>query len=604
MINSYEFYNQLRDRIRLSDVVRQRLSLAKKGKEYLGLCPFHHEKTPSFTVNDIKRFYHCFGCGAHGDVIKFVSEINSLSYRDAAIKLARDNGIEPPKMSSAQKKEYEYSEQLYKVMDLAADFYLSCVTKEVRDYLATRGIDEQTRKRAAIGYAPSKSGELLKFFEQKGVPPKLLVDCGLLGKKEDGRLYELLIGRVVFPIRNVYNKIVGFGGRVIGSGLPKYINSPETPIFKKSEVMYGENIAATSAYQKKYSIVVEGYMDVIALNKAGVREVVASLGTAVNEKHLQKLWRFGDEVIVCLDGDSAGERASNRLLEIALPLIGVNKRISFVKLPAGKDPDDIINQHGVDYFYKLIAGRLELSEFIWRLEYSGKNFASPENRAQLEANLNEYCTKIDDRMIASNYRRYFKEQLWQNVFSYKKPASYSLKDLRNQVAQGSVDIDLASLNNYSESEILEKAICVFLVKYPQILKNEILLNHLEDMALASEELSDFKEWLLNQAQEKGELDAEMIGEIVKTTRFYSIFLLLSDPEKNFLDSGFLVKNQDRAEQIFDLLLKKCYLLALKNEYSLIMRSNVEDKESKMKSFLHEIAIVNDEIRKLNEIFTD
>ena len=462
MIIPVEFYNYLREQIRTSDIVKQKVSLTKKGNEYLGICPFHSEKTPSFTVNDAKRFYHCFGCGVHGDIIKFVAETTGLSYKEAAIKIAQENSIELPKMSADQQKEYDEADQIYNVLELASAYFTDQINKEVEGYLLARGITKNIKEQFSIGYAPGK-GLLIKYFEKKSIPLKILLSSGLVGKKEDGKIYEVFNNRIIFPIRNTYNRIVGFGGRVIGDGMPKYINSPETLVFKKSETMYGENTAISASYKKNYSIVVEGYMDVIALHQAGINEAVASLGTSVTEKHLQKLWRSGEEIIICLDGDNAGQRASRRLIDIALPMIAYDKKISFVILPNSKDPDEVIKSEGIELFNKLLAERINLSEAIWLSEYGGKTFSSAESKAVLENTLDTVCLQIKDKVLSANFRRYFKEQMWQKLYN-KKGARNGLKKNNKTYIGSNGD------KEYTEMEVLELSLCSFIIKFPGLLK--------------------------------------------------------------------------------------------------------------------------------------
>lgn len=227
-----QFYDSLRNVIHLSDVVKAKVNLTRKGGEYSGLCPFHPEKTPSFTVSDAKKFYHCFGCGAHGDAIKFTCETFGLSYQDAAIKLAGDYGIELPKLTKEQERIYEESDEIYNILELALEFFKSSHTSQSLNYLNHRGIDSKVINSFSIGFAPS-GGKLQQFFESKSIPLKNLVKAGLAGKRDDGKIYEIFHDRIMFPIKNIYNKIIGFGGRVLGDGLPKYINSPETLVFKK-----------------------------------------------------------------------------------------------------------------------------------------------------------------------------------------------------------------------------------------------------------------------------------------------------------------------------------------------------------------------------------
>lgn len=594
MIIPVEFYNYLRSQLRASDIVKQKVALTRKGNEYLGICPFHSEKTPSFTVNDAKRFYHCFGCGAHGDIIKFVAETTGLSYKEAAIKIAQENSIDLPKMTAAQKEEYDEAEQIYNVLELASAYFTDQINAVVEEYLLARGIDKNITDQFSIGYAPGK-GLLIKHFEAKSIPLKILLNSGLVGKKEDGKIYEIFNNRIIFPIRNTYNRIVGFGGRALGDSMPKYINSPETLVFKKSDTMYGENIAISAAYKKNYSIVVEGYMDVIALHKVGINEAVASLGTSVTEKHLQKLWRSGEEIIICLDGDSAGQRASRRVIDIALPMVAHDKKISFIMLPGSKDPDEVIKSEGSEFFNRLLAERINLSEAIWLNEYKGKNFSSAESRAVLENQLEAVCLQIKDKVLLANFRRYFKDQLWQNLYS-KKGVSKELKKNNKTYIRNNGE------KEYTEIEIIELSLCSFIIKFPNLLKIARIKEFVSDLTLLCPDLNEFKEWYISQIDKYDDINENKTKGLAEKTGFYSIFLVLSDPKKIFLDSIFIEKNKANCELIFDFLTKKYYLLSLKQEYINIINSNKEEVRLKASSYLKEIQKTHDQLNKLSEFF--
>ena len=594
MIIPVEFYNYLRSQLRASDIVKQKVALTRKGNEYLGICPFHSEKTPSFTVNDAKRFYHCFGCGAHGDIIKFVAETTGLSYKEAAIKIAQENSIDLPKMTAAQKEEYDEAEQIYNVLELASAYFTDQINAVVEEYLLARGIDKNITDQFSIGYAPGK-GLLIKHFEAKSIPLKILLNSGLVGKKEDGKIYEIFNNRIIFPIRNTYNRIVGFGGRALGDSMPKYINSPETLVFKKSDTMYGENIAISAAYKKNYSIVVEGYMDVIALHKVGINEAVASLGTSVTEKHLQKLWRSGEESIICLDGDSAGQRASRRVIDIALPMVAHDKKISFIMLPGSKDPDEVIKSEGSEFFNRLLVERINLSEAIWLNEYKGKNFSSAESRAVLENQLEAVCLQMKDKVLLANFRRYFKDQLWQNLYS-KKGVSKELKKNNKTYIRNNGE------KEYTEIEIIELSLCSFIIKFPNLLKIARIKEFVSDLTLLCPDLNEFKEWYISQIDKYDDINENKTKGLAEKTGFYSIFLVLSDPKKIFLDSIFIEKNKANCELIFDFLTKKYYLLSLKQEYINIINSNKEEVRLKASSYLKEIQKTHDQLNKLSEFF--
>ena len=500
---SLEFYDHLRNSLRISNIIRQRVILTKKGNEYSGVCPFHDEKTPSFTVNDAKKFYHCFGCGAHGDVIRFASETSGISYKEAAIKLANDNGIDLPKISAAEERRYQESDQVYEILNLAAEFFQQNLDRSSIEYLRQRGVTEKSISDFSIGYAPGEK-LLEKFFEQKSIPLKDLLKSGLFGKKEDGRIYEVFNKRIMFPIRNIYNKIVGFGGRAVGDSMPKYINSPETIVFKKSEVMYGENTATGQSYKDNYSIVVEGYMDVIALHQAGFKQAVASLGTSVTEKHIQKLWRSADEIIACLDGDSAGIRARGRLINMAAPQISADKIISFIELPVNVDPDDLVNEHGKLAFQRLLDKRISLSEIIWKTEFSGRVFRTAESRSMLEKKLNDYVALIQDSSLRTNYKQYFKEMIWNHLIrrKSKKDVSFTNSD------------QVSSSKKYSEIEYLESAICSFILKFPHL-----VYNFEDNIQFQDSALDDFKSWIVGIVNDNDDADINLITDKVKNVYF-------------------------------------------------------------------------------------
>lgn len=585
-----EFYELLRTRINLSDIVRQKVVLTKKSGNYLGLCPFHVEKSPSFTVNDAKKFYYCFGCAVHGDVIKFVSNFSGLSYKEAAIKLANDYGIELPKLTAAQQKLYEESDELFDILEMAERFFTSQLSQEVCSYLHDRGISKEAIKEFSIGFAPPAKA-LQKFFEKKSISLKKLQKAGLVGKRDDGTIYEIFYNRIIFPIKNVYNKVVGFGGRVLGEGLPKYLNSPETILFQKNETLYGENNAISVAYKKNHSILVEGYLDVIALHQAGFKEAMASLGTSVTENHLQKLWRAGDEIVLCLDGDIAGIKATHRVINLVLPLINGNKKISFVVLPSGSDPDDIINKDGAGSFTQIFDKRINLSEMIWRSEYEGKIFSTPEDKAILEKNLGDYCKQIKDKLLSNNYYRYFKDQIWQNLIKRQ-----------NKVTITSSNI-ISTTPNYSEIEILEQTFCIILVKFPEMAKKQEIKDFLLTLNFQNKMLEAFRDWYFAEIISNDILDQENIIGLAEKTGFYDTFSVLSKSNNLFLDLSFNKDDID-SDLLWQWLHKKHHLVLLKQEYTSIIQNGSDEELKKAILYREEILKISKEIYNLNESFTN
>lgn len=586
-----EFYEILRDRINLSDIVRQKVVLTKKSGNYVGLCPFHVEKTPSFTVNNNKKFYYCFGCGVHGDVIKFASNISGLSYKETAIKLAGDYGIELPKLTAAEQQLYEESDELLAILKMAAQFFQSQLTTKAYNYLLQRGINKETIEKYSIGFAPSGS-VLQKFFKKKAIPVLKLQKAGLVGRRENGTIYEIFYNRIIFPIINIYDKVVGFGGRTLNDDLPKYLNSPETILFQKSEILYGENYAINATYKKNFSILVEGYLDVIALYQAGFKEAVASLGTAITENQIQKLWRAGDEIIICLDGDAAGIKASKRVINLVLPLLNRGKKISFITLPPSSDPDDIINKRGADAFTRLLTQRINLSEMIWNFEYQGKNFSTPENKAILERTLENYCKQIKDKPLSNNYYRYFKEQIWQNLI--KRP--------RQSVKNSNTLNQLLLSPAYSEVEMLEQAFCLIMVNFPEIFQKQEIKDFLLTLNYQNHMLSNFRDWYFEEVVNgKVEL-AQNIMELIEKTRFHETFLLLLQSNNLFLKLSF---NKDIDPYLlWQWIQTKYHLVMLQQEYSLIMQNCSDEELKKATLYREEIIKVSKELYNINELFTN
>lgn len=590
------FYEKLRLRVNVSDVVRKKVMLSRRGNEYNGLCPFHSEKTPSFTVNDAKHFYHCFGCGAHGDAIKFVSETTGFSYKEAAIYIAKDFGIEIPQFSKKEKEQYAEEEYLMNITAQAHKFFQSNLNAYTQKYFNDRGIGDEIIKEFELGYSPGQ-GALIKHFKEKSVKLDFLIKAGLIRKNDNGKIYELFNNRVIFPIRNIYNKIVGFGGRVLDDSLPKYLNSPETVFFKKSEIMYGENFAASAAHRNNRSILVEGYMDVIALQSVGYKETVAALGTAVTELHLLKLWRFGNEIIVCLDGDSAGVRASRKLISTCLPHISHNRRISFIKLQNGLDPDDFIKQMGKDKFDQAIDSRISLSNQILQNELEGINLEIAEDKAKLEQKLYEHVKIIKDPSLAKNFQLYFKNQLWNLTKISRQKTSHNSNYYKQKNTA-------PVAKNYSNCEILEKSIIALIIRYPIILNDTKILDELKSINFTCKDLVDVFDWLLDISIASYSLTKITIVDMAKNSGFFEIISLLSEHGQVFLEFEYIDKNMENAPTILLLLIKKHFLEQLKKEYSEVAKSGLASTEARSRHYINEIQRASLEIQNITNSFTN
>ena len=390
------FKQDLLNRVDIVDVVSRYVQLKKGGANFVGLCPFHGEKTPSFTVSPAKQFYHCFGCGAHGNAIGFQMEYGGMGYIDAIKDLASSVGMQVPESQPGSPEEAARKERetdLYAVMEKAMDFYRAELKKSPQaiEYLKGRGLTGEIAARFRIGYAPQDWQGLKQAFPDYS--DKALVECGLVIDSE-GKRYDRFRDRVMFPIYSARGAVIGFGGRVIGQGEPKYLNSPETPLFEKGREVYGLVQARDAIRSAARVLVVEGYMDVVALAQFGVGYAVATLGTATTPVHVSKLLRLADELVFCFDGDAAGRKAAWRALEVSLPLAPDQKPIRFLFLPQGDDPDTYIRKHGKEVFEQLAGQAPLLSEFLLAELRSQADVRSVEGRAQFLVAAKPHIQKI------------------------------------------------------------------------------------------------------------------------------------------------------------------------------------------------------------------
>ncbi len=402
-----DFIDDLIARADIVEVVGRRTQLKKAGREYKACCPFHDEKTPSFTVSPGKGFYHCFGCGAHGTAIGFLMEFDHMSFVEAIESLAGSMGVEVPRSESDQPaRRYD---ELFSLMDTVARHWQSCLkeTPEAVEYLKKRGIDGSTAKRFSIGYAPDGWSNVLDKFGKSEEATERLLATGLIIRKDNGKHYDRFRDRVMFPIRDARGRTIGFGGRTMGDGEPKYLNSPETVLFHKGRELYGMYEARQALRHIERLVVVEGYMDTVALARHGIDFVVATLGTATTNEHLNRLFRLTENVYFSFDGDRAGRKAAWRALENALPQVREGRQIRFVFLPEGQDPDSFVNENGADAFVKLMDAGLPLSEFLIQELSSQVDMDTIDGRAKLA----EMARPLINNIPAGVYRELLIESL-------------------------------------------------------------------------------------------------------------------------------------------------------------------------------------------------
>ncbi|MAI49667.1 MAG: DNA primase [Rhodospirillaceae bacterium] len=426
MVFSPQFLDEIRARLTLSDVVSRGVKLTQRGREHSGLCPFHNEKSPSFTVSNDKNFYHCFGCGAHGDVIGYLMQAEGISFPEAVERLAAEAGLEVPVSSPEEREQAQRRAGLLEVMEEACGYYektlRSTIGKKALAYLHGRGLSDETIARFRLGFAPQ--GNALKTaIMTDAMPEALLAEGGLVRKPGDGRpSYDFFRDRVIFPISDARGRIIAFGGRTMGDGEPKYLNSPDTPLFDKRRTLFGLAQARRAAHGQHRILVTEGYMDVIALSQHGIEEAVAPLGTALSESHLALLWKVTNEPYLCFDGDKAGQRAAGRSAERALPMLAPERSLRFITLPAGEDPDSLVSTQGASRIEELIARSAPLDAVIWALETAGREFDTPERIAGLEKRLEDRALTIADRKVQFQYQSLFRQKVRDMITASRNPA--------------------------------------------------------------------------------------------------------------------------------------------------------------------------------------
>jgi DNA primase len=417
-----QFLDELRARLPVSEVVGRRVKLKKAGREFKGLSPFQQEKSPSFTVNDQKGFYHDFSSGKHGDIISFLMETEGVGFTEAVERLASMAGMALPAATPDAARHEQRRKTLYDVMDLAAKFFADTLASrngaKARGYLGDRAISPAVQLQFRLGYAPGERFALKEHLGSLGISTEDMVEAGLLVAGDDIPVpYDRFRDRVMFPISDVRGRVIAFGGRALEKDVPaKYLNSPETPLFHKGDNLYNLSTARQATHNGSPLIVVEGYVDVIAMVTAGFGGAVAPLGTALTENQLALLWKMADEPILCFDGDRAGQKAAYRAADLALPHLLPGKSLRFALLPEGQDPDDLARSGGRGAIEEVIAAARPLADMLWSREIEGGSFATPERRAALEARIGELSNGIRDEVVRRYYRQDLAERL-QRTFA-------------------------------------------------------------------------------------------------------------------------------------------------------------------------------------------
>ena len=420
-----EFIDDVRARISLSSLIGKRVKLIKKGRRQTGLCPFHNEKSPSFSVNDDEGYYHCFGCGAGGDAITYLRETEGLDFTEAVTRLAEMAGIPIPDQRPVDPVKLQKRQNVMDALSAAADFYKIQLTTtpaagEARAYLDDRGLSDATKTDFQLGYAPASG--LRAHMQSKGFDEALLLEAGLCGRSErDNALYDYFRNRIIYPICNRQGAVIAFGARAMGDAMPKYLNSKDGPTFSKGAVLYGWQQARERVRRKLPLLVVEGYMDVIAVTAANVAGALAPLGTAMTEQQIALIWKLHDEPILCFDGDKAGQSAALRAIERTLPVLEPGKSVRIAVMPSGKDPDDILRHDGAEAFKAIISTAASLTDALWERMAENYRLEDPTSRAAFFQSLRDAV-----RTIAHNQTRQ----------AYGDEIEYRIQTLRSSLRGG------------------------------------------------------------------------------------------------------------------------------------------------------------------------
>ena len=474
------FLEELRARISVTQVVGRKVSWdLKKSNQTKGdmwaPCPFHQEKTASFHVDDQKGFYYCFGCHAKGDAISFVKETENVNFIEAVEILAKEAGLQIPEQDPQAKEKSSYRDELFKIMELSVKFYQRSLSSakglRAREYINSRKLTSEITGDFELGFAPNSRTELFDYLSDKNIPEQQIIDTGMCLRSDDGgAAYDRFRDRIMYPIRDSRGRCIAFGGRAMSQNArAKYLNSPETKLFDKGRSLYNLSAARSALNAQSSLIIVEGYMDVIALSQENFKASVAPLGTAITKEQLALIWRISTSPVVALDGDRAGVNAAYRLIDLALPLIETGKTIKFALMPEGYDPDDLIKERGRDAMQNLVDSAISFGDMIWKRETEGFSFSEPEARAALDKKLDQVLANVRDKQLKYHYQQHFKDLKWNKFIkkSMKKSSGFQNNAAVGNALKGSF---IANSDKKKVISLKEKVILAILVKYPTLIE--------------------------------------------------------------------------------------------------------------------------------------
>jgi DNA primase len=596
---SQSFLDDIRNRLPISQVVKRKVSLKAHGSYFQGLCPFHKEKTPSFSVNDDKRFYHCFGCGAHGDAISFVMSTENISFTEAVKQLASIAGVALPEDDVKYKQQRINAATLYDVMEVACNYYQKQLSNNniALEYLSSRGLREDSIQKFRIGYAPNKRDSLKNHLEDNGISFEKMSDLGLLTTNTNGDSYDKFRDRIMFPIMNATGKVVAFGGRILGDGKPKYLNSPETELFKKGDLLYNEHNARKLAFKTGKIVVVEGYMDVIALDSFGIKTAISPLGTAITENQLKILWNMSKEPVICLDGDIAGQGAMQRVANLCLPLLSPGYSLKFAFMPNGVDPDDYIKQNGVKKIRQVLQNADPLSEVIWSLESANINLKTPEKKAALEKKLKEIAGKIENKTVSKYYYEFFNNKLW-NFFREQKIKESKISGKGGKLTK----IEELPDFNINTIEGCQLVFLLIILMCPDILKDHQIYDEFINIHFSSVKLDKIGGAILELCEVKSEINANDIRTYLENADMKPYIEYLDSIKSNIFLNDYL--GIDKAHAAWSYYSCVLQLLYMKQECQLKELEMTEESEQEVLIRRREILKIEDKISQMEIDFSE
>ena len=574
------YLEEIKLRLKVSQVVGKTVKLKSRGKEFIGLSPFTSEKTPSFTVSDEKGFYHCFSSGEHGNIFDFLMKTQSLKFGEAVRQLAAQAGMQPYKFTSFDvEKEKRY--QIYKnILKDYSDYHHKIIFQKnsiAMDYLKKRGISKEAIEEFQIGFVPDTSdyyNNLSKKFNEQEI-----LQTGIFYKNEKyNKFVNRFHSRIIFPIRNIIGDIIAFGGRIIqNKKTAKYINSPETEFYKKGRHIFNLDKAKSVPNQNQEVIIVEGYMDVISVYSTGIKNVVSNSGIALTENQINLIWKFFSHPIVCLDGDSSGQKAALRIAENLLPYIKENNKIGFVAMSKGMDPDDYIREKGKDSFEKLIGSNLSIEEFIWRIYLNNLDRSDPFATTKFEKKFKNLCQSIKDQTLKKYILEHYLEKI-RNLtplqhFSRRRMSSYKILNETKKIA--------VARDHLTKEEIKEYSILYIIYNYPAIISPRVEI--FEGIDFSSQSLNNLKSDLLNSISQ-GKFEK---NNILNLDEKYSD--LIKDINQNsVIKNIFLKKGENQQIEMLNEILKELNEIKFSRKIDELENKLIKEFDEKSYSDLMEL----------------